>query len=783
MGKVPNTSSHSPAVASWPARHSPHFISPRELPAQAEVAPQRVDVIGRVPQLLQRISAIVGTGMTALRCDFHTLDHPDPVEPRRLSPPDADFTDSPNDATLRAAGFDMAWMRSAAAAGSDKNDAFAEEEQALAARFNVFVQGAALFSRSFGPYGEFLTTFVDEAQAYTAAIRDLADRRGRSLVQTVMLTKGQLREAEAKAAAMTERLDAAETELAARHRADERTNDAVGQAQRANMLLEQFNGELKAELKDAEKVNGIHSRRLHEAEKKIEGLEDTLKGNMASLVAMNRQLAIRQQLCDKLNQTIEAAFIEKSALQRQIVQLASRNKTVDTAGPTAKKAPQVMHAVASLEAFYDSQMQHMGRVVAAGLGCFKDGKTVLTPRPGGMARTADGTGTAARFVDLEGRCERLEAELAEVKERLQTLQAEHAPVAFQRLVVPGCLQALGEPHVPTSALYFLANSAKYFVALGDGPEVPAHLQSSGRVKNLRLTRPLVLQYAAQFFAWLNLQYTRERLVNGVNLCRCLSDWLCERFSAEEASTVAYSLHHALGQYCYEARLAFFLELLCGLPTAVHVAVEEHIDRFRDALARAVPYGEARISKRAGLAVVERCFCNYDDNDIARVMAALSVSHKGDGINVPTLFQLGPKGDESVLVAAVREMLLRDRWTYVAEVQASLLGDPGTATGVVTPHALVNALLRVDPRRPDSLVEATLEHVFGAEAVGQTIQVGDKATPLQERFATAGETCPVGTAIERIKSLPYGRFTKRTIAQAKLDQDAATVLKTAAGVAV
>jgi hypothetical protein len=360
-------------------------------------------------------------------------------------------------------------------------------------------------------------------------------------------------------------------------------------------------------------------------------------------------------------------------------------------------------------------------------------------------------------------------ELAEARAQHRGLLELLCPVMHSRAVLPGCLASLGDHHAPPHVEYFVLGGQGWVPALGDGPEIPPHLRAFGRVKNLRISRSLLGQYVAEFFEWLSAHFDRAALVKGVHVSRALAEWASEKFGEEQVAEVGYSMQLALGMYAFDARCAFLLELLAGTTTtAVHVAVEDVIMGLKGALSRAAQgTDDLRLPKRTILAVLERAFANMDDNDIARIMSAIGVDQRGDGVNVASLFVTG-KNAESALLATVREVLHHDRIVLIHEVQAALTSDSSTATGVVTPHAVVSAVLRVDPKRPPDQVELALLEVFG-ETIASTIELADPETPLTERFATAGETCPLADVLPKVRRLPYGRWTKRIIAQARHDR--------------
>eukprot|EP01065_Artemidia_motanka_P037264 TRINITY_DN4565_c1_g5_i1.p1 TRINITY_DN4565_c1_g5~~TRINITY_DN4565_c1_g5_i1.p1 ORF type:complete len:891 (+),score=378.71 TRINITY_DN4565_c1_g5_i1:63-2735(+) len=347
------------------------------------------------------------------------------------------------------------------------------------------------------------------------------------------------------------------------------------------------------------------------------------------------------------------------------------------------------------------------------LAVYRQESGAFTPRPawadlmkGLPAGATMGSKSSARLgrelrqaVDDKQRlADELQAELADVRYKLDLLGGEQAAA-----LASGSISDVG-------------GNDDYFVGRGTAPHIPKCLRWHGRLANRRLGKAEVEELIRN--CWLTMaeaeadgegQSPPPSLGDHLHVCL-----LSRCGDAESAAEMAYSLRDGCQRYRKDPDCSAFLRILDGeLPERVHTDQQKLLSVLQGKMLPLERQGKVR--KKAIVDNLPKWFPVKTQANLNRLVAALSKDAPGSAVELRQLFAEDSEGTQGAFVESVRIQFLEESTEYITELARSIAMSAVTdASGDVhiTSEGAREAVLRVDPQKPDELLKCMVRAGMG-----------------------------------------------------------------------
>ena len=300
-------------------------------------------------------------------------------------------------------------------------------------------------------------------------------------------------------------------------------------------------------------------------------------------------------------------------------------------------------------------------------------------------------------------------------------------------------------------------SRQWFAGLGDDPKVPLFLRATGQLRNQRFSLMAIKLHIHQFFASVFHQCSSSGRES-------LSDRFFRFMNVkyhDHATVMTYSLYYALFWFPADVDCKMFQLMLDGkLHENVWGQQQEYVKRMKAEMEKAViREAQGSMSKLSRVAAREAMVAALpvmDPHLIADLMtAALNFEAT---VDVRRLFTPQQQNLESTFVELLRTVLLIERCHLLNDVEAAILDDPSSTSGVLTPQQVALAMVNVDPQCTISSVQILLEDLFGREHV--VVLPEYELLPIDDRYVNCYVELQLSDGLAKLRTLPLTRHTRR-----------------------
>lgn len=682
-------------------------------------------------------------------------------------------------------------------------------------RLNVFRSAAKHLCTEFRTYQGVLRSIFIEYDRYIQFCNEfvLEERSALMNVQDDMIQERTL--------LLKQIADMRDTLLIAQRRADDadaRSIKATGEADEAKRALEESIAKVSLVDKiiaDAESDKGILARKLIQAEREVQSLNERLKAPEKKIAALQSQLENKETLLKDISRRYERSCNHLDSLKKQLKEeqeverqqeeerKASRNRAALGSSRTAltgataavlRDANERISALTLKCQLLESQLNTLhqpGRQAPVagedlddnfGAGSSLTDSAISSPRTArrqsprdasqplinvklpshGNNSMTSGAGKAGpNVVDSAAfmnqlRDVRPEDRMRFCIETVSLLLADLQEARAAADAVSGGYLKHGpvESAMPMRMLNGTEDPlCRFFV--GSDPHHPnIFLRSSGRVRNQKFSLMSIKTHIYTFFADCTAMQRQERSVAEKFL-----EWMRRRY-AEDTNAMCFSFFKALSWFPDDMDAYLFQQVLedkvpeefWKLPYAI-------VNRIRELLEKvSFRHGGATVPRAEVHRIVSTELAAWDllaVEDICGLVTSEEVEWR-------KLFLTSKGLHEPLLAHKLRKYWLSEVLTFQNELFESMLEDPQSGSGQVTPITLVRALLSIDRNYPEAKVLELVGQLFGDVAL-EEVQ-GQEHIPLRDRFTLSSvsiELRPLFAALAAVPLIRSQRKEKRS----------------------
>lgn len=290
---------------------------------------------------------------------------------------------------------------------------------------------------------------------------------------------------------------------------------------------------------------------------------------------------------------------------------------------------------------------------------------------------------------------------------------------------------------------------RFFV--GSEPDHPSiFLRASGRVRNQKFSLMSLKTHIYGFFADASAMPRPERSVSERFL-----EWMRRRY-AEETNTMCFSFFKALSWFPEDMDAYLFHQLLEDkVPEDFWKQPYVIVNRLREMFEKlSFRHGGAVIPRTDVHQVLSTELAAWDLLRVEDVCAIVT----SEEVEWRKLFLTSKGLHEPLLTHIIRKHWLSEVLTFRNELLESILEDPQSGAGHVTPLTFVRALLSVDRDCQESKVLELVGQLFGAAAVEEVAEQG--SVPLRDRFTLSTASMELRPLFAVLAAIPLLRSCRR-----------------------